>query len=54
MNAIETALAIAYKKSSFELKDSDIVVRINRENGISKAYKRLFAYENHRLLCTRA
>ena len=45
MNAIETALAIAYKKSSLELKDSDIVVRINRENGISKAYKRFTVCE---------
>ena len=40
MNAIETALAIAYRKSSLELKDADVVVKINRENGISKAYKR--------------
>ncbi len=45
MNAIETALAIAYKKSSLELKDSDIVVRINRENGMSKAYKRFTVCE---------
>ncbi len=45
MNAIETALAIAYKKSSLELKDCDIVVRINRENGISKAYKRFTVCE---------
>ena len=29
MSAIETALAIAYRKSSTELKDADVVVNIN-------------------------
>ena len=45
MNAIETALAIAYRKSSPELKDADVVVKINRENGFSKAYKRFTVCE---------
>ena len=44
--AIETALAIAYKKSSAGMKGADIVVSMNRENANIRVYRHRPVVEN--------